>query len=98
MARQEKRGVFLEETDPELLRAWHTFSDPVQAHPVTGEVWQYLGTEHDASGWRHCFRHRHHSLSHQREYRWISASEKSRQPHLPVRRAQTGERLTVPVL
>ena len=50
---QEKTVVFLEETDPELLRAWHTFSDPVGAHPVTQEVWQYLGSEHDASGWRH---------------------------------------------
>ena len=70
-----KDVVCLEETDPELLRAWHTFSDPVGAHPVTGEVWQYLGTEHDETlGWRHCFRHRHHPLSHQREYRWVCAS------------------------
>ena len=75
MARHGKKSVFLEETDPELLRAWHTFSDPVQAHPVTEEVWQYLGSEHDAVwGWRHCVKHRHHPLSHQREYRWVSAS------------------------
>jgi len=50
----EKTVVCLEETDPELRRAWSTFSDPVGASPVTEEVWQYMGSEHDPQwGWRH---------------------------------------------
>jgi len=41
--------------------------------PESGEVWQYMGTELKSDGWKHCFRHRHHPGTQQREYRMISS-------------------------
>lgn len=75
MASPKNEVVFLDRQDPELIRAWRTFSDPVEMHPISGEVWQYMGTTKDEkSRWLHCFRHRHHPHSNQRELRWIAAS------------------------
>lgn len=36
----------------------------------SSERWQYMGTEAepDGSGWFHCFRHRCHPRTHEREY------------------------------
>jgi len=48
---------FLGREDPELIRAWATFADPVQEH--NGEAWQYMGSMTDETGtWLHTFRHR----------------------------------------
>jgi hypothetical protein len=41
--------------------------------PDSGEVWQYMGTELKSDGWNHCFRHRYHPGTQQREYRMIGA-------------------------
>jgi hypothetical protein len=39
----------------------------------SGETWQYMGTQLESDGWKHCFRHRHHPGTQQREYRMIGA-------------------------
>jgi hypothetical protein len=39
----------------------------------SGETWQYMGTQLEADGWKHCFRHRHHPVSRKLEYRRISS-------------------------
>jgi hypothetical protein len=44
--------------------------------PKSGEVWQYMGTQLEFDGWKHCFRHRHHPGTQQCEYRMISCQEK----------------------
>jgi hypothetical protein len=44
--------------------------------PESGEVWQYMGTQLESDGWKHCFRHRHHPGTQQREYRMIGAGIK----------------------
>jgi hypothetical protein len=46
--------------------------------PESGEVWQYMGTQQESDGWKHCFRHRHHPGTQQREYRMIPSQVKIR--------------------
>lgn len=41
----------------------------------TGEAWQYMDTEYYAAQLHHCFRHRMHPKSHQREYVFIPVSK-----------------------
>ncbi|MCZ6677848.1 MAG: hypothetical protein O7E52_11425 [Candidatus Poribacteria bacterium] len=56
MESPRKAVVYLDGDQPELRRAWDTFDDPVEAHPLSDEVWQYVGSErNDVLGWRHCW-------------------------------------------
>ena len=75
---------FVEQSDPEWEHMWGMladhpindgFSEPTEAASDNGECWQYLGTEHRKSEgqWKHCFRHRSHPKTDQREYRWFPA-------------------------
>jgi hypothetical protein len=58
-------AVFLSSEEPELVRAWQTFPDPVLAHP-SGEVLQYMETVRRGTGWAHVFRHRCHPATGER--------------------------------
>lgn len=63
-------GCFLHATDPELVRAWATFPDPVMAD-ASGEVLEYMGTSRTpAATYRHVFRHRCVPATQQPQ-RWI---------------------------
>jgi hypothetical protein len=64
---------YLEPTDPELVRAWRTFPDPVMA--CEGEVLEYMGSEPDPqAGYVHVFRHRCYPVAGVRHYWRIAAS------------------------
>ena len=63
-------GIFLAANDPELARAWATFTDPVMASQ--DEVLEYLGTIYTGL-WLHCFRHRCHPVTQDRMYWHIPA-------------------------
>lgn len=55
------------------------FGDPVCQHE-NGECWQYMGTSHYPSGWKHVFRHRTLPGTGIRTYRHYPASPPIDQP------------------
>lgn len=67
-------GLFLPATDPELLRAWATFPDPVMLDQRSEERLEYMGTSLTDGRWRHVFRHRCVPATQQRQYWQVAAS------------------------
>ena len=65
-------SVFLSEDEPELIRAWQTFPDPVLEHPH-GDVLEYMETVRKGGSWVHVFRHRCHPTTGERTYWNIKA-------------------------
>ena len=73
-------GYYLAKPDtPMWNEAWEAladeFGDYACKDPITGEKWQYMGTERGRNGpdtWTHCFRHRH--LRGERVYRHYPAT------------------------
>lgn len=50
----------------ELEKVW---GGTVQEEEVTGECWQYMGTQEEG----HCFRHRRHPKTQNREYFFVKS-------------------------
>ena len=66
---------WLAREDPEWAYAWSHFSDPVMAHPASGECLQYMGSaQYLGRGWVHVFRHRQVPGSDRRQYWQVPAS------------------------
>jgi hypothetical protein len=81
--RTDKPSYWLEwyEFPDEYERVWAALAalaenngDRLCQCPESGETWQYMGTQLESDGWKHCFRHRYHPATRQREYRMIGAN------------------------
>jgi hypothetical protein len=74
---------WLDVDTPEWRRMWAIMGGGCVC-PDCGEDWQYMGTEYHPApdfgraipreGWYHCFRHRHHPVSQQRQHIWVLAA------------------------
>ncbi|MBS1153217.1 MAG: hypothetical protein H6Q89_4915 [Myxococcaceae bacterium] len=64
----------------EWHRAWKELArlsgdrDCMAECPISGEVWQYMGSTILLGHWEHSFRHRNHPASNTRRLVWIPAS------------------------
>ena len=69
---------FLDEGSPEWDRAWseiaRRYGDTACECPVTGEMWQYMGTVERAGRYVHEFRHRNLPARNARVYDQVVAS------------------------
>jgi hypothetical protein len=63
--------VELATNDPELLRAWKRFPDPVADNH--GYTWEYIATELICEQWVHIFSHDLHPVDNQQAYARVPA-------------------------
>jgi len=70
-----KKMCFVKAGSDEWLFMWRSFKpDYAEEHPLSGEIWQYMGSVCEDGSWEHTFRHRMHPITGKREYKKISAS------------------------
>ena len=64
--------TFFPQGHPELEKAWQSLlGGPEAVHPITGDMWQYMGSYKGDAGYAHEFRHRSHPTTNKREYRKV---------------------------
>lgn len=95
-----KSCAFYDRKDPEWARMWAALraldEEVDEPDPDCLEVWQYMGTWNLSEpiggepNWAHQFRHRHHPLTHTREYLNIPVS---RHAHLELQREEASLRV-----
>lgn len=77
--------IFINRNDQEYRIAWQRLSEnwlnqeldnpTVARSERSGEAWEYMGTELHEDGWYHCFRHRDHPKTLNREYVLVQVSD-----------------------